>query len=173
MQNSEFHTRLKEARIAKSYSQSDLARIADVAPGQINRYEGGKNVPRAHILARLAGALGVEREWLQSGTGTRDTGTVTAYSKHLDVTTADKSGGGMDLFVDMDEKTHAVFSEEAAKAGMSLGDYLKQALMDRLDDIDRRIKQAETAGVDIDELARRVKALIDEDTGKTHRSQPR
>lgn len=162
MQNSDFHTRLKEARIAKSYSQSDLARIADIAPGQINRYEGGKNVPRAHILARLAGALGVEREWLQSGTGPRETGTVTAYGKHLDVTTFEKPGGGMDISVDMDEEMHAMFTEEAEKAGLPLGDYFKKALLDQA----RAARKEKAEGVDIEELARRVKALMDDDTDK-------
>lgn len=56
--------RIKAARINLGLSQSDLAKAAGVAPGQINRYEFGTNRPRDHILNKLAVALSVQVAWL-------------------------------------------------------------------------------------------------------------
>lgn len=72
MKTSLFKDRLIEARIARAMSQTDLAHGAGIAPGQISRYEQGKNVPRPHILAKLAGVLGVTAEWLMHGDSTSD-----------------------------------------------------------------------------------------------------
>lgn len=67
MKNSSFKDRLIEARVARAMSQTNLAHGAGIAPGQISRYEQGKNVPRPHILAKLAGVLGVNADWLMHG----------------------------------------------------------------------------------------------------------
>jgi len=140
------------------YSQTELAKLADLAPGQVNRYEAGKNMPRLHVIGRLAASLGVHPEWLHLGEGPRETGSVTAHSKRLDVTTTVDSAGGMEVSFAMDAQAHAVFSKLAAEAGMSIDEFLKEELLMRA-----RAEHAAKSEADIEHLARRVKELIQAD----------
>lgn len=55
---------LKRLRLRAGLSQSELARKAQLREQQINRWEGGKNIPRADAVAVLAGALDVGVETL-------------------------------------------------------------------------------------------------------------
>ncbi|WP_126312901.1 helix-turn-helix domain-containing protein [Delftia acidovorans] len=60
-----FGERLLRARVGKRLSQSALAAAVGITPAQISRYESGKNMPRPHITAQLAEALGVDARWLE------------------------------------------------------------------------------------------------------------
>ena len=58
--------RIKEARQARGWSQQELAERVSVSQPTIVHWEQGTHVPRHLALARLADALGVSRQWLQS-----------------------------------------------------------------------------------------------------------
>lgn len=164
MSNKGFPQRLQEARIAAGISQTELANRADVAPGQINRYEAGKNMPRPHIMARLAGALGVHALWLSEGAGERETGSTTAYSEKLDVTFAKVPGGGFELAVAMDEETSALFQKSADEAGLPLEVFMKKVLFEQVGRkaMDRAHEKQLDDGA-IEEIAKRVKQLLQSD----------
>lgn len=51
--------KLKEFRIRKGLSQSQLARIVDVHPAAIGNYEQGTREPSISTLTKIAVALGV------------------------------------------------------------------------------------------------------------------
>lgn len=48
-------------------SQNQLAVKAGIAPAQVSRYESGTSNPSIKTLGKLAAALGVNFDWLQSG----------------------------------------------------------------------------------------------------------
>lgn len=50
---------LREHRLAKGLTQSELARLAQTDMVTISRYEHGKVIPSGPSLQRLASALGV------------------------------------------------------------------------------------------------------------------
>lgn len=64
-----FPARLKDARVHRGLSQTQLAFAVEVQPGQINRYEQAVNDPRERIKARLADVLKVPLAWLIDGVG--------------------------------------------------------------------------------------------------------
>lgn len=51
---------LREAREAAGLSQAKAARAADVARATIQNAESGKFTPQVDVLARMAGAYGIE-----------------------------------------------------------------------------------------------------------------
>lgn len=62
--------RIKAAREAAGLSQTALSRLAGVSSPAIAELESGLNQhPASSLIAGLAKALGVTREWLQHGTG--------------------------------------------------------------------------------------------------------
>lgn len=63
----QFKDRLIHAREAKRVSQSELARLCEMAPTQLARYENGKAVPRRSVLQRIANVLEVSSGWLATG----------------------------------------------------------------------------------------------------------
>jgi UDP-N-acetylglucosamine 1-carboxyvinyltransferase len=54
--------RIKEARIAKGWSQTRLAQALGVADTQVSRWEHGQ-MPYSLTLERIAEALDVSAEW--------------------------------------------------------------------------------------------------------------
>jgi len=72
--------RLRFARNRKVWTQQDLARESGVPVVTISRVENGhhEGQPRPSTIRRLAGALGVEPEWLQHGDDEGIGGKVTA-----------------------------------------------------------------------------------------------
>ncbi|GAB3297075.1 helix-turn-helix domain-containing protein [Parasphingorhabdus pacifica] len=50
---------LRELREQASMTVRDLAKLLDVAPGTVSRYERGERAPRPEYVARVAGTLGV------------------------------------------------------------------------------------------------------------------
>jgi transcriptional regulator with XRE-family HTH domain len=56
--------RIKTRRAALGISQKELAKIAQVDPSLLSRYESGDVEPKAMNLSQLAGALGVSVDWL-------------------------------------------------------------------------------------------------------------
>lgn len=67
-----FAARLTRSRAALGWSQLELSSVTGVAAAQISRYESGRNVPRAEVVAKLARALGVNFDWLFFGEGPID-----------------------------------------------------------------------------------------------------
>ena len=59
--------RIRRARKARGYSQSDLANVLNVSQPTIANWELGAHDPRQLMLVRLADVLGVSRFWLSSG----------------------------------------------------------------------------------------------------------
>lgn len=62
-----FGARLLRVRVERGMSQAELAAAAGVAAAQVSRYEADKNLPRPHVVARLASALSVDAAWLMQG----------------------------------------------------------------------------------------------------------
>lgn len=60
----EFGRRLFQLMMARSMSQSDLARAAEMGRDSISTYVNGKTFPTPLALKKLADALGVEQEEL-------------------------------------------------------------------------------------------------------------
>lgn len=146
-----FHAKLLDARVAKGMSQTDLAVAAGIAPGQISRYEQGKNTPRPHVMAKLAAALGVDPAWLSKP----DTTPV------LDVTSTPRADGGLDLSFKLDPETAADLKREAAERGITPGDLLKALMLDRLAE---SMKARNLSPADIESIAFEVKKLLASET---------
>jgi transcriptional regulator with XRE-family HTH domain len=60
--------RIKELRVQKKLTQSDLAKLVKLTYIQIGRYEGNKSNPSADVLQRLASALDTTTDFLMKGT---------------------------------------------------------------------------------------------------------
>ena len=67
MTNSEFPKRLKELRLKKDLSQTELGKMVGVHYTHIGRYERGLSIPKTETLRRLAEALGVTTDYLFEG----------------------------------------------------------------------------------------------------------
>lgn len=63
----EFKDRIKQARVKKGLSQSQLAKAIGVHVTNISRYERGENRPASDVLARLANELDVTSDYLMDG----------------------------------------------------------------------------------------------------------
>lgn len=50
--------RIKEARLEKGYTQTDLAVICDISVSAVQMYEIGQRVPRDQVKVKIADALG-------------------------------------------------------------------------------------------------------------------
>ncbi|AQQ20257.1 helix-turn-helix domain-containing protein [Burkholderia cenocepacia] len=61
--------RIIRSRAGLKLSQAELAARVGIAPTQLSRYEMGKNKPRPEMIQRLAEALDVLPEWLETGEG--------------------------------------------------------------------------------------------------------
>ena len=59
--------RIRQARKAQGYSQSDLAHRVGVSQPAIANWESGVHDPRRLTLAKLADALGAPLDWLAAG----------------------------------------------------------------------------------------------------------
>ncbi len=62
-----FGSRIKQLRDARGMSQTDLARILNVTPKAVSKWEAGKMEPRPPMVTRIAQALGVGRDELING----------------------------------------------------------------------------------------------------------
>jgi transcriptional regulator with XRE-family HTH domain len=62
-----FPKRLKELRLEKKISQTELGKLVGVHYTHIGRYEMGKSTPKSNTLKKLAGALGVTTDYLFEG----------------------------------------------------------------------------------------------------------
>jgi|SRR6218665_1604320 len=60
--------RIKELRIQKNLTQTDLSKLISFTFIQIGRYETGKSSPSSDVLQRLATALGTTTDYLMKGT---------------------------------------------------------------------------------------------------------
>ena len=58
------NTRLRQLRKARTLTQVDLARIAEVSQQSIAAYEQGRAVPSRDVQARLAAILGTSTDTL-------------------------------------------------------------------------------------------------------------
>jgi transcriptional regulator with XRE-family HTH domain len=63
----EFKERIKEARVKKGLSQSQLSKAIGVHVTNISRYERGENRPTSDVLTRLANELDVTADFLMDG----------------------------------------------------------------------------------------------------------
>jgi transcriptional regulator with XRE-family HTH domain len=62
-----FKDRLKAARVAKGFSQAELANKIEIHVTNISRYERGENKPTTEVLSKMADALDVTSDYLMSG----------------------------------------------------------------------------------------------------------
>ena len=61
--------RLAAARLELGLSQAYLARLAKVSAGAIGNIESGTRQGTARVIQAIAGAVGVNTEWLVDGAG--------------------------------------------------------------------------------------------------------
>lgn len=54
-----FAAMLRDARMAKGFSQGDLARRINLTKGAVGHYETGKRMPSLETVSRIAYVLGV------------------------------------------------------------------------------------------------------------------
>ncbi|WNP29343.1 helix-turn-helix transcriptional regulator [Morganella morganii] len=113
--------RLTTLRAQKGLSQSELAELSGIAPAQISRYESGANIPRAHIIAKLAKALGVQYSFLQYGFEVDDDEMWAQMSLNKDNTAT--------ISLTLDDETLGIAKKSAEIRGVSLEDYLKWVLV--------------------------------------------
>ncbi|MFU2049737.1 helix-turn-helix domain-containing protein [Bordetella hinzii] len=66
-----FSDRLREARVLRGYTQQALARVAGLSQSAIASYECGRR-HSSRATRRLARALHVHLDWLETGAGPRD-----------------------------------------------------------------------------------------------------
>ncbi len=66
-----FSDRLREARVLRGYTQQALARVAGLSQSAIASYESGRR-HSSRAMRRLARALHVNLDWLETGNGPRD-----------------------------------------------------------------------------------------------------
>lgn len=59
--------RIEQARAAKGYTVSQLARRMGVKPGTLKNWESDRSEPRANKLTMLSGVLNVSTRWLLEG----------------------------------------------------------------------------------------------------------
>ena len=70
---STFGERLKQKRIEKELTQSELAELVGCVSQAISQYESGAFIPRRHgIIEGLCDVLGVTESWLFGGFGEAD-----------------------------------------------------------------------------------------------------
>lgn len=62
-----FGARLRQAREEHGWVQADLARELSVSPPMISLYENGRGFPTRARLEEMAGILGVDASWLETG----------------------------------------------------------------------------------------------------------
>ena len=77
-----FGERLKQSRIDKGLSQTDLARLAGIHYTQIGRYEKKGAQPSADVLSRMASALDTSSDFLMTGS-TKEQASNTLEDKDL------------------------------------------------------------------------------------------
>lgn len=63
----EIGTRIKELRVAKKLTQTELAKIVGLSYIQIGRYETQKSNPSSEVLQKLATALDTTTDFLMQG----------------------------------------------------------------------------------------------------------
>lgn len=63
----QFGQRLIQARAARGYTQSALARALNVRAGRVHTWESGRNYPSVPELWNLLTLLGVTSDWLYFG----------------------------------------------------------------------------------------------------------
>lgn len=56
--------RLRDLRIARGYTQEELAELLNLSIRQIIRYENGDNDPTAEVLAQMAKVLSISADYL-------------------------------------------------------------------------------------------------------------
>jgi transcriptional regulator with XRE-family HTH domain len=63
----EFKDRLKQARLKKGLSQSELCKLLGIHVTNISRYERGENKPTTEVLTKIANALDITTDFLMDG----------------------------------------------------------------------------------------------------------
>ena len=63
---------VKEARLAKGYTQKELSELSNISIRSIQRIENGEILPRSYTLKTLAGILGLSFEELQGSSASED-----------------------------------------------------------------------------------------------------
>ena len=71
LSNSTLGDRIANARIAKSYSEQQLAQRLGVNAATVEMWESGEDEPRASRIDQLSGVLNVPLAWLMAGTDSR------------------------------------------------------------------------------------------------------
>ena len=63
---------VREARLAKGYTQKELAELSNISIRSIQRIENGEIFPRSYTLKTLAGILGLSFEALQGSSASEE-----------------------------------------------------------------------------------------------------
>ncbi len=153
---SDFASRLLHARATAGMTQRDLALIANISAVQLSRYEGGKSTPRPAVLMQLAKALGVSKEWLESG---HDAASDDAHS--ITVTSTQQGPDSYEVTFKIDSVTAAAIEDSARVEGIEPGAFLKRLVLHQMR---KNILDHPTLSRrEIESIAVEVKLLMDAD----------
>ena len=61
-----FGKKLKELRLDRGYTQSELSKICDISQAQVARYEKGDHMPTKRIINKIINGLGVDSEYFSN-----------------------------------------------------------------------------------------------------------
>lgn len=126
-----FASRLLHARSEAGLTQRELADQAGVSTVQLSRYESGKSTPRPPVMAGLAKALQVSRQWLAHGEGRRTDG-VDPTTPKVEVSSK-RTEDGVEFFIGLDPVSAQAIEAGAAKAGVAPGAYLKRLIFQQIE----------------------------------------
>ncbi|PRH05445.1 hypothetical protein C6T60_14640 [Burkholderia multivorans] len=107
--------RIVRSRAGLKLSQAELAARVGIAPTQLSRYEMGKNRPRPEMIQRLAEALDVLPEWLETGEGSVN-----------DIERDDPNQRGRVVTVNLSDEQFIALRKLAVESGKSVSTLLSE-----------------------------------------------
>ena len=149
---SDFASRLLHVRSDLGLTQRELALEVGISTVQLSRYESGKSSPRPPVLSKLAKALGVSREWLETGSGTiESTPTITVASTK-------QNPGSYEVTFELDAVTAAAIQNSAKAQGIEPGAFLTRLVFQQ---IEQQVRNHPTLSKqEIESIALEVKQLL-------------
>ncbi|NSX14973.1 helix-turn-helix domain-containing protein [Cupriavidus taiwanensis] len=141
-EDDDLRLRLVFARGSRGLSQAGLARLAEIAPTQLSRYESGRSKPRPETLHKLASILDVSPRWLATGEGSIN-----------DHEFPDEIPEGIkEITVELPDEVIIALRREAAAAGVSVSEQINRVIIAFAE----QLNKAKQASDEVDEIAKRV-----------------
>ncbi|QIL73281.1 helix-turn-helix transcriptional regulator [Diaphorobacter sp. HDW4B] len=147
-------------------TQRTLSELTSISVVQLSRYESGKSTPRPRVLKKLAYVLGVDAAWLIEGAALISPKKSAPKPGELAVVAERQPDGGSEIVIEMGKDISELLRSAALASGMSMNDYLKNAILTQA--CAQISAVAAPPVVDINELAAKVKKLLEADGVKAN-----